>query len=198
MRNVVYSKKTITALDDLHRFVVGWVDSESKKLTLKTVRKWRGCNTVENEPMGAPRSTSLTPLQEAAARVFRQKTLLPLDDGLHALQRTTPTLTRSSLHRLFLRYGIEHRLTKPIHLLTNGQVERMNRTIKDVTTRAFHYRSFEELRAHLKDYLRAYSSARPLRALKGHTPTGFILEQWHKDPQHFKDDPGHYFPGANT
>ncbi len=29
--------------------------------------------------------------------------------------------------------GIEHRLTKPNHPWTNGQVERMNRTIKDAT-----------------------------------------------------------------
>src|SRR5665213_1881141 len=28
-------------------------------------------------------------------------------------------------------HGIEHRLTKPNHPWTNGQVERMNRTIKD-------------------------------------------------------------------
>ena len=31
---------------------------------------------------------------------------------------------------------IEHRLTKPMHLWTNGQVERMNRTIKDATVRS--------------------------------------------------------------
>lgn len=35
--------------------------------------------------------------------------------------------------------GIEHRLTKPNHPWTNGQVERMNRTIKDATTKAFNY-----------------------------------------------------------
>lgn len=65
-------------------------------------------------------------------------------------------------------------------------------------TEAFHYTSLEEFRLHLKDYLWAYNSARPLRALKGRTPIGFILEQWHKDPQHFKGDPGHYFTGPNT
>ncbi|WP_374700420.1 MULTISPECIES: integrase core domain-containing protein [Cobetia] len=31
------------------------------------------------------------------------------------------------------RYGIEHRLTRPFHPWTNGQVERMNRTIKEAT-----------------------------------------------------------------
>jgi len=39
--------------------------------------------------------------------------------------------------------GIEHRLTKPNHPWTNGQVERMNRTIKDATVKRFHYDSHE-------------------------------------------------------
>lgn len=34
---------------------------------------------------------------------------------------------------------IEHRLTKPAHPWTNGQVERMNRTIKEATVRRYHY-----------------------------------------------------------
>ncbi len=32
-------------------------------------------------------------------------------------------------------HDIEHRLTKPKHPSTNGQVERMNRTIKDATVK---------------------------------------------------------------
>jgi transposase InsO family protein len=35
--------------------------------------------------------------------------------------------------------NIDHRLTKPKHPWTNGQVERMNRTIKEATVRRFHY-----------------------------------------------------------
>ena len=31
------------------------------------------------------------------------------------------------------QFGVEHRLTKPKHPWTNGQVERMNRTIKDAS-----------------------------------------------------------------
>ena len=34
--------------------------------------------------------------------------------------------------------GIDHRLTKPNHPWTNGQVKRMNRTIKDVTVKRYH------------------------------------------------------------
>jgi hypothetical protein len=34
---------------------------------------------------------------------------------------------------------IEHRLTKPNHPWTNGQVERMNRTLKEATVQRYHY-----------------------------------------------------------
>lgn len=44
-------------------------------------------------------------------------------------------------------HGIEHRLTKPNHPWTNGQVERMNRTIKEATVKRFHYDSHEQLAA---------------------------------------------------
>lgn len=46
-------------------------------------------------------------------------------------------------------HGIEHRLTKPNHPWTNGQVERMNRTLKDDTVRRYHYESHDSLRARL-------------------------------------------------
>jgi len=41
--------------------------------------------------------------------------------------------------------GIEHRLTKPNHPWTNGQVERMNRTIKEATVNRYHYESHNQL-----------------------------------------------------
>ena len=47
--------------------------------------------------------------------------------------------------------GIEHRLTKPDHPWTNGQVERMNRTIKDRTVKRYHHYSHDQLRSHLAD-----------------------------------------------
>ncbi len=247
-------------------------------LNRKTVRKWRGRDFVQDAAMGPkePRSTVLTPAEEAMAVAFRRHTLLPLDDCLYALQATIPHLTRSSLHRLFQRHDIsrlpaietdksgkkafkkypigyfhidiaevhteqgklymvvaidrtskfafvelhervsrktaaeflerlieavpykvhtvltdngthftnpgskrsaapdiraalaagelfrahafefgcakadiDHRLTKPFHPWTNGQVERMNRTLKEATVRSYHYESHEQLRDHL-------------------------------------------------
>jgi len=61
--------------------------------------------------------------------------------------------------------GIEHRLTKPNHPWTNGQVERMNRTTKDATVKRFYYDSHDQLRGHLADFLDAYNYARRLKTL---------------------------------
>jgi transposase InsO family protein len=51
--------------------------------------------------------------------------------------------------------GIEHQLAKPIHPWTNGQVERMNRTVQDATVKRFDYDSNNQLGAHLVDFLAA-------------------------------------------
>jgi len=74
----------------------------------KTVAKWRQRATVGDAAMGPkePRSTVLSPEEEALVVAFRRYTLLPLDDCLYALQATVPHLTRSSLHRCFQRHGI--------------------------------------------------------------------------------------------
>jgi len=42
-------------------------------------------------------------------------------------------------------HDIEHRLTKPNHPWTNGQVERMNRTLKEATVKRYHYDSHDQL-----------------------------------------------------
>jgi transposase-like protein len=44
------------------------------------------------------------------------------------------------------RNDIDHRTTKPRHPWTNGQVERMNRTIKEATVKRFYYQTHDELR----------------------------------------------------
>src|SRR5215204_1930968 len=62
--------------------------------------------------------------------------------------------------------GIEHRCTRINHPWTNGQVERMNRTIKDATVRRYHYDSHEQLRRHLDDFVNAYNFGRRLKRLR--------------------------------
>ncbi|RUU48588.1 IS481 family transposase [Mesorhizobium sp. M2C.T.Ca.TU.002.02.1.1] len=95
-------------------------------------------------------------------------------------------------------HGIEHRLTKINHPWTNGQVERMNRTIKEATVTRFHYEDHDQLRRHLADFLSAYNFARRLKSLKGLTPYEFICKIWKQEPEHFRVDPVHQMPGLNT
>lgn len=79
-------------------------------------------------------------------------------------------LRRHPFQRACERHGIEHRLTKPNHPWTNGQVERMNRTLKEATVQRYHYENHEQLRQHLADFLVAYNFAKRLKALRGLTP----------------------------
>ena len=300
--------------------------SERFDLNPKTVAKWRKRNFVHDAPMGPkePRSTVLSAEDEAICVAFRKHTLLPLDDCLYALQATIPHLTRSSLHRLFQRHGInqlpsleggkprkkfkaypigyfhidiaevrteegklfmlvaidrvskfafaelhervtrrlaadflrrlietvpykihivltdngthfttpgnkcsaaaaiktamargeafrahafelacaqndiDHRLTKPNHPWTNGQVERMNRTIKEATVRRYYYDTHERLRDHLQTFIQAYNFAKRLKSLKGLTPFEHICQTWTSEPKRFRLNPIHHMTGPNT
>jgi len=277
----------------------------------KTVAKWRGRSSVADAPMGPkkPVSPVLSPLEEAAAVAFRQRTLLPLDDCLYALQDSIPHLSRSALHRLFQRHGssqlpvaeapegrakkkfkpspsgyfhvdfaevrteegklylfvaidrtsklafaevhpeatavraadfwqrvvaavpytitkvltdngvqftqlphrqraerhlfdavcaahgIEHRCTQVAHPWTNGQVERMNRTLKEATIRRYHYQDEKALHTHLQTFLRAYNGGKRLKKLRGKTPYEFVCAEYIQNPGIFIRDPTHDFSG---
>ncbi|KQX21328.1 IS481 family transposase [Variovorax sp. Root434] len=284
----------------------------------KTIAKWklRGFTADLQTGPRQPRSTVLSPEEEAIIVAFRRHTLLPLDDCLYALQPTIRHLTRSSLHRCLQRHGIsrlphvegdkpvrkafrhypigyfhidiaevrtaegklylfvaidrtskftfvrleeqatvetaaaflrallsavpykmhtvltdngiqfcdlparrngptarlrvhmfdracaaagiEHRTTKPNHPWTNGQVERMNRTIKEATVKRYHYDSHDQLRQHLQDFIDAYNFARRLKTLKGLTPYEHICSCWTSQPDRFIINPIHQMPGLNT
>ena len=93
---------------------------------------------------------------------------------------------------------VDHRLTKPKHPWTNGQVERMNRTIKDATVNRYFYESHDQLRSHLRDFVSAYNFARRLKTLKGLTPYEFVCKAWTSQPQRFKLNPLQQSPGLNS
>ena len=86
-----------------------------------------------------------------AAVPYRIHTVLT-DNGIQFADlpknRRGPTarLRGHPFDRVCLLHGIDHRLTQPNHLWTNGQVERMNRTIKEATVQRYHYDSHDQLR----------------------------------------------------
>jgi transposase InsO family protein len=115
-------------------------------------------------------------------------------------RRNGPT-ARLRMHmfdRICRDNGIEHRMTKPNHPWTNGQVERMNRTIKEATVKRYHYDRHSQFQAHLADFINAYNYARRLKTLKGLTPYEYICRIWTQDPNRFKLNPLHQMPGLNT
>jgi transposase InsO family protein len=95
-------------------------------------------------------------------------------------------------------HGIEHRFTKVNHPWTNGQVERMNRTIKDATVKRYHDDSHDQLKRHLDDFVSAYNFGRRLKRLRGLTPYEFICKAWTREPQRFTLNPLLQMPGLNT
>lgn len=100
--------------------------------------------------------------------------------------------------RICRQHDIEHRLTRPNHPWTNGQVERMNRTLKDATVKRYHYASHDQLREHLSAFLDAYNFARRLKTLRGFTPCETICRAWADEPDRCKYDPTHLNSGLNT
>lgn len=110
----------------------------------------------------------------------------------------TATYMTHLFDRRCREHGIEHRLTKVKHPWTNGQVERMNRTIKEATVKRYHYDDHKQLENHLTDFINAYNFGKRLKTLNGLTPYEFIVKTWTKEPDRFKLDPIHQMPGLNT
>ena len=114
--------------------------------------------------------------------------------------RSGPTarLRGHPFDRACREHGIEHRLTKPNHPWTNGQVERMNRTIKDATVKRYHYESHDQLVRHLADFVAAYNYARRLKTLNRLTPYEFVCKRRTTEPERFRLNPLQQMPGLNN
>jgi transposase InsO family protein len=133
-----------------------------------------------------------------AAVPYRLHTVLT-DNGVQFTNRKTDVHAFEHIFdRVCREHGIEHRLTKIKHPWTNGQVERMNRTIKDATVKRYHYDDHAQLRSHLGDFLDAYNFARRLKTLGGLTPYEYICKIWTSERERFTINPTHQMPGLNN
>ena len=171
-------------------------------------------------PRSSPLSNSATSPQACDAADFLRRLIEAVPYKVHTVltdngTHFTPLATRSPVEiremiaeqKPFRAHAFEyacatndvdHRLTKPKHPWTNGQVERMNRTIKDATVKRYFYETHEQLRTHLRDFVDAYNFARRLKTLKGLTPYEFVCKAWTSQPQRFKLNPLQQMPGLNN
>ena len=77
--------------------------------------------------------------------------------------RGWPQLVRGDLRRTRNLLG-----RRSVRTRANGQVERMNRTIKEATVKRYHYETHNQFRQHLTDFVAAYNFARRLKTLRSH------------------------------
>ena len=104
-------------------------------------------------------------------------------DGLPHLRAPSAPRPRWAHHNAVLRKAQPDGKGAADYIPDNGQVERMNRTIKEATVKRYHYDRHEQLKTHLSDFINAYNYARRLKTLKGLTPYEFIVKAWTKEPK---------------
>ena len=150
----------------------------------------------------ADRPTAVTFLQTVLEAVPYKINIILTDNGIQFAEqprnRNTVISRLSRFDMICNANEIEHRLTKPNHPWTNGQVERMNRTIKEATVKRYHYDDHQQLRRHLDLFVNTYNHARSLKTLKGLTPAQFIWKQWQSNPELFYEEPYHLTSGLYT
>jgi len=133
-----------------------------------------------------------------AALPYRIHTILT-DNGIQFTNRKKDALAFMHIFdRVCYENEIEHRLTKVNHPWTNGQVERMNRTLKEATVKRYYYDNHRQLKEHLYNFLNAYNFAKRLKTLQGLTPYEYIIKSWQKQPKRFRINPTHHKLGLNT
>ena len=89
--------------------------------------------------------------------------------GLHIILETISdmriALSPSKRARRLPLIPIEYRLTHPNHPWTNGQVERMNRTLQEATAKKYYCQTYQHLKELLYTFLMAYNFAKRLKTL---------------------------------
>jgi transposase-like protein len=133
-----------------------------------------------------------------AAVPYKLHTVLT-DNGIQFTDRKRDQYAfQPILARVCQEFGIDPRLTKTNQPWTTGQVERMNRTLKDATVKKSDYQTHQHLKEHLYAFLLAYTFAKRLKTLKGLTPYEYICQCWQKEPERFTVNPCHHTLGLNT
>ena len=94
--------------------------------------------------------------------------------------------------RVCHEHSIEHRLTKVSHPWTNGQVERMTRTLKETTVKKYYYQTYQHLKQPLYDFVSVYNFAKRLKTLKGLTSHEYIIKIWKNEPERLTINPIYY------
>lgn len=147
------------------------------------------------------RNTACDFLRYVLEKVPYMVDVILTDNGLEFTDIARGSEHKTSAHAfvsLCRKHNIEHRLTKVKHPWTNGQVERMNRTIKSATVKNFHYDTMEQLQAHIDHFLIAYNTAKPLKALGYKTVLQFLMDKALPLHYKFKNISLHYFSGLNN
>jgi transposase InsO family protein len=93
--------------------------------------------------------------------------------------------------------GIDYRLTKFNHPWTNGQIERMVRTVKDATIRRLCYDTHQSVRGHLATFLDADNFAKRLKSLRGLAPFERICQLWTEQLKKFRLNSIHHMTGLH-
>ena len=109
-------------------------------------------------------------------------------------EETNKLVKCNAFDAICIKNNIEHRLTQPYNPWTNGQVKRMNRTIKEASVKKHYYKTHDNLKEHLRSFIDAYNFAKRLKAHKGLTVFDYINKCWLNVPDRFKTDPRHMIP----
>ena len=90
-------------------------------------------------------------------------------------------------NQICIKHNIKHKTIQFRHPWTNGQVEIMNKQIKNNTVKRYHYDNFEQLESHLHKYLQAYNLAKRLTSLKYLTPYQKMFAFYKQNKDNFKN-----------